>query len=178
MRLAMAESLKSPPQPTNFRVGAVLVDAERDAVLATGYSLELPGNTHAEQCCFEKLAAAHGVAWDRLAGVLPARAVLYTTMEPCWKRVSGNLPCVDRILRIRAHAAALARVYVGIQEPETFVGVNHGRQKLEEAGVEVVAVAGFEDEIRAIATTGHDAHASRSASTFRSPGRSASASEL
>ncbi|RMZ82390.1 hypothetical protein DV737_g2069, partial [Chaetothyriales sp. CBS 132003] len=45
---ALAEARKSPPKPTNFRVGCVIVSAD-GAVLSTGYTLELPGNTHAEQ---------------------------------------------------------------------------------------------------------------------------------
>jgi len=51
MRFALELAEKSPPKPTNYRVGAVVVDAFNN-ILATGYTLELPGNTHAEQCCF------------------------------------------------------------------------------------------------------------------------------
>lgn len=56
MRLAIAEAKKSPPKPSNFRVGALIVDASSGYVLTTSYTLELPGNTHAEQVCLIKHA--------------------------------------------------------------------------------------------------------------------------
>jgi pyrimidine deaminase RibD-like protein len=51
MRLALSEAHESPPKPSNFRIGAVLVDEGSNKVLAMGYTLELPGNTYTEQCC-------------------------------------------------------------------------------------------------------------------------------
>src|SRR4051812_11593611 len=54
MRLALDQAHESPPKPSNFRVGALLVDADTGAILSRGYTLELPGNTHAEQCCLIK----------------------------------------------------------------------------------------------------------------------------
>ncbi|KAK4099814.1 cytidine deaminase-like protein [Parathielavia hyrcaniae] len=153
MRLALEQARQSPPKPTNYRVGAVLVDTATNAVLATGYTLELPGNTHAEQCCLLKLAEQHGgVPEDRLGDVLPPDLALYTTVEPCSQRLSGNLPCVERVLRL----AGLVRVvYVGVLEPETFVAENTGRRRLEEAGIAVVRVEGLEEEILEVATAGH-----------------------
>jgi pyrimidine deaminase RibD-like protein len=46
-------------------------------------------------------------------------------------------------------------VVVGVAEPETFVGVNEGRKRLEDAGIEVVVVKGLEREILEVATAGH-----------------------
>jgi pyrimidine deaminase RibD-like protein len=152
MRLALVQARRSPPRPTNYRVGAVLLDATTNTVLATGYTLECEGNTHAEQCCLIKLAQQHDVSEARLADVLPANTVLYTTMEPCSERLSGNLPCVERILRL---GAGIKTVYVGVQEPEKFVGENTGRRRLEDAGVRVVPVQGMEEEILEVATAGH-----------------------
>jgi pyrimidine deaminase RibD-like protein len=152
MRLALAQAHNSPPKPTNYRVGAVLVDTSTNELLATGYTLELPGNTHAEQCCFMKLAEQHGVPEERLKDVLPSTLALYTTVEPCSKRLSGNLPCVERVLRL---AGCIRSVYVGVMEPETFVAENTGRKSLEEAGIEVVLVEGLEKEILEVATAGH-----------------------
>jgi pyrimidine deaminase RibD-like protein len=152
MRLALAQAHNSPPKPTNYRVGAVLVDTSTNEILATGYTLELPGNTHAEQCCFMKLAEQHGVPEERLRDVLPSTLALYTTVEPCSKRLSGNLPCVERVLRL---AGCIRSVYVGVMEPETFVAENTGRKSLEEAGIEVVLVEGLEKEILEVATAGH-----------------------
>lgn len=149
---ALSLACKSPPRPTNYRVGALLLDASTNQILATGYTLELEGNTHAEQCCLIKLSNRYGVAEESLAEVLPTNTVLYTTVEPCGKRLSGNLPCVERILRL---GNAIKTVYVGVKEPETFVGENVGRSKLEQAGIQVVLVDGIEEEILKVATAGH-----------------------
>ena len=158
MSLALLLAEKSPPKSTNFRVGAVLLNEQDNEILSTGYTLELPGNTHAEQCCLIKYAESHGKTEDEVADLLPLTSVLYTTMEPCGMRLSGNLPCVDRILKTRSGAhGGIKKVYVGVQEPEKFVGQNAGKAKLEAAGVHYIHVAGLEDDILSVATAGHEA---------------------
>lgn len=155
LRHALSLAQKSPPKPSNYRVGAVLVNAATNEVLSTGYTLELPGNTHAEQCCFEKLAQKHSLDdAGKLGDILPDDVALYTTMEPCSFRLSGNLPCVDRILKIGA--AKIRTVYVGVYEPEKFVSDNVGRQKLQDAGIPYVHVPGLEKDILEVATAGHE----------------------
>jgi len=47
-------------------------------------------------------------------------------------------------------------VYIGVKEPEKFVGENKGRRKLEDAGIEVVHIQGLEDDILKVATAGHE----------------------
>jgi len=84
MRYALTLARKSPPKPTNYRVGALLLDANTKSIIATGYTLECEGNTHAEQSCFIKLAAEHKISEESLADVLPGNTVLYTTVEPCF----------------------------------------------------------------------------------------------
>jgi len=156
--LALSLAEKSPPKLTNFRVGAVLLNEATNEILSTGYTLELSGNTHAEQCCLQKFATANSITEDQLAEYLPVDIVLYTTMEPCAKRLSGNLPCVDRILQTRRNGnGGIRTVYVGVQEPETFVGENAGRARLEDAGIRYVHVGGLEREILKVATAGHAA---------------------
>ncbi|MCJ1397845.1 hypothetical protein MMC11_001041 [Xylographa trunciseda] len=156
MRLALSLAKQSPPKPTNFCVGAILVDEAENKILSTGYTLELPGNTHAEQCCLHKFAAEHGKSEEDVADILPKRTAIYTTMEPCWERLSGNLPCIDRILSTRNGAnGGIKTVYHGVSEPETFVGQNNGRARLEAAGIQCVHVSGFEHEILKVATAGH-----------------------
>ena len=152
MKYALSLAKQSPPKPTNYCVGAVLVDVPSNMILATGYTLELPGNTHAEQCCFMKLAAQHQVSEDSLKDVLPRDMALYTTMEPCSKRLSGNLPCAERVLQL---AGSIKTVYVGVMEPEKFVAQNTGRKALENAGIAFKKVDGLEDEILAVARAGH-----------------------
>lgn len=151
LQLALTEARKSPPKPTNFCVGAVLLTSS-PPIVTTGYTLELPGNTHAEQCCFLKLQSP--------PKPLPSDCSLYTTVEPCNKRSVGNKPCVDRILELKDSDGKLAitTVFVGVLEPETFVGINEGRKKLEAAGVKVVKVdcgREMEEEILRVATAGH-----------------------
>lgn len=167
LRLALQAAQNSPPKPTNFRVGALLLSpSSTPPILATGYTLEAPGNTHAEQTCFLKMASSYNIALpensdmsieDLLGPHLPPDTILYTTMEPCNKRSAGNLTCVERILRLKRGdgTQAIGRVVCGVSEPETFVGQNEGRKRLEEAGVEVLHVSGLEGEILEVATKGH-----------------------
>ncbi|KAF7552812.1 hypothetical protein G7046_g7290 [Stylonectria norvegica] len=151
MQRALSLANKSPPKPTNFRVGAILVNLDDNTISAEGYTLELPGNTHAEECCLLKLAEQYGTTEEQLVDAIKSPHALYTTVEPCFKRLSGKLPCVERVLRQKW----IVEVYVGVQEPETFVGQNPGRSMLENAGIKVFHVDGFEKEILEVATAGH-----------------------
>ena len=141
MKFALVQAQKSPPAADKFCVGAILVDADKGEILSTGYSLEYPrnykgdpGTTHAEQCCFIKIADKHNVSEDRIYEVLPSNMVLYTTMEPCNERLSGNMTCTTRILRLEG---VIKTVYVGIKEPGTFIANNDGQKRLEAGGVKV-----------------------------------------
>ncbi|KAF2158039.1 cytidine deaminase-like protein [Myriangium duriaei CBS 260.36] len=156
---------QSPPKPSNFRVGALLVALPSRTVLATGYTLELPGNTHAEQSALTKYARERGVAdtESRLSDAFPpppsdaadTELVIYCSMEPCAKRLSGNKSCAQRIVDTRGQGWGVKKVYYGVKEPETFVGESEGVRLLTEAGVELEYVAGLEDEILRVATAGH-----------------------
>lgn len=165
---------QSPPKPTNFRVGAILLlrlyptgvnTRLKETILSTGYTLELRGNTHAEQCCFAKLASHHGVPEEEVGEILEkkrdeeggeAQIELYVTMEPCGKRLSDNRPCVERIIDTRRGGkCGIDRVYFGVKEPGTFVGQSLGCKKLDEAGVPWKHIGGLEDEILKVATAGH-----------------------
>ena len=154
LRLALNLAKESPPKPTNFRVGALLVCQSLETpILATGYTLELPGNTHAEQCCLSKFMDSKGIhTLEELQEKLPMDTVLYTTMEPCVKRLSGNKPCVDRIVE----AKRIRKVYVGVSEPEKFIEENNGRRMLEIAGIQYEHIPGLEHEILEVATAGHE----------------------
>jgi pyrimidine deaminase RibD-like protein len=166
LRHALSLARLSPPKPTNFRVGAVLVsNAQNHNVLSTGYTLELPGNTHAEQCALTKLAASqtsgnHAEQTSTSDSIEPKfpdeGATIYTTMEPCIFRLSGNAPCVQRILDTRKNGqTGITTVVCGATEPETFVGENKGRKTLEDAGIEVIYVLDLQEEILEVATAGH-----------------------
>ncbi|KAI9184182.1 hypothetical protein H9P43_003235 [Blastocladiella emersonii ATCC 22665] len=187
LRYAIQLAHLSEPSPSAYCVGAVLVAAlpvpasspasaaaarcrqPADApaghvVLATGYSRELPGNTHAEECCFLKLQqlspSPDAAPWSpAVRAILCAPGVtLYTTMEPCTTRLSGREGCT-------AHALALGlrRVVMGIAEPSDIFVKCTGAEMLAEHGVEVVVRAGFEEEcwapnrhIRAVYKQGAD----------------------
>lgn len=163
MKYALEQARRSPPAPTKFCVGAVLVDADKNEILSTGWSLEMPddnpddpGKTHAEQCCFIKMSQKYNLPEKRLGEVLPKNTVLYTTMEPCNKRLSGNKPCVDRILGL---SGSIKAVYIGIKEPENFIDQSVlvvGRKRLQDAGVEVIFVDGMEDRILEVALAQHE----------------------
>ena len=164
--LTLAE--KSPPRPTNFRIGAILLsrrdndpEMSDDRILSTGYTMELAGNTHAEQCCFSNYASVHSVPDDRIAEILPSepgrKLVLYVTMEPCGKRLSGNMPCVQRITRTKEGGReGIHKVYFGVKEPGTFVGQSEGCKMLTEAGIEWEVLPGLEREILMVAAAGHE----------------------
>ncbi|KAH8801513.1 DRAP deaminase [Xylogone sp. PMI_703] len=159
MEYALDQARLSPPAATKFCVGAVLVDADKNEILSTGYSMELPddnpedpGNTHAEQCCFIKISQKYNLPESRLGEVLPRNTVLYTTMEPCNRRLSGNKPCVDRILCLKD---SIRLVCVGIREPSKFIHENIGIARLENAGVRVTLIDGMQDLIMEVAIAGH-----------------------
>lgn len=156
---------QSPPKPTNFRVGCVIVsfspDTPQGQVLSTGYTLELEGNTHAEQCALSKLTDQYAITGSELFTILTpeVNAVLYTSLEPCSLRLSGNKACVNRILETRSAQLAgsgIRKVVFGAKEPGTFVQDSKSCQILTEAGVEWEYLPDFEQEILAVAMEGHD----------------------
>lgn len=57
-------------------------------------------------------------------------------MEPGNKRLSGNRPCVDRIIAL----PSIESVYVGVREPETFIRNNNGIARLRNSGVNIVQI--------------------------------------
>ncbi|KAH0847198.1 hypothetical protein AYO21_02587 [Fonsecaea monophora] len=201
LRHALSLARRSPPKPTNFRVGCVIVafdrkrggagedeekEREKGQVLATGYTLELEGNTHAEQNALAKLAREHGISLsletpsetpsslEYLAELgrevlTPEKNVyLYTTLEPCGKRLSGNIPCVQRIIATRTRTppppgstgdstsgGGIRKVIFGAREPGTFVQDSASLKILDAAGVPWEYVPGLEEEILRVAKEGH-----------------------
>lgn len=143
MELAIKEAEKCEPTTTAFGVGAVLVSG--NTILATGYSRELEGNTHAEQNCFAKLTAAETD--------IPEGSCLYTTMEPCSTRLSGNKPCLDRILE---YGQKITTVFVGVMEPATFVKNNVSLEKLQQNDIDYILIPGYEQQCIAAAEKGHE----------------------
>lgn len=126
-------------------------------VLATGYSRELPGNTHAEA---NALAKARALSSEELCTLFPltptltladalASADVYTTLEPCSVRTSGLGPCADALI-----TANIKRCFIGVGEPDDFVQCE-GAQRLKNAGIDVIWLKGLEAECLAVARRGH-----------------------
>jgi pyrimidine deaminase RibD-like protein len=164
MEHAVEKARLSPPGPDKFCVGAVLANADSGEVLSTGYSLEIArdiegdlGSTHAEQCCFIKVAQKHSLplarAEEHIGKVLPKNTILYTTMEPCNERLSGKRTCCDRIVALKGH---LKTVYVGIREPNTFIKDNDGKPRIEAEGIGFEMVPEAHDLCYETAMAGHD----------------------
>jgi len=164
LREALLEAAKCVPTPTAFSVGCLLVArypsiTDSPVVLATGYSRELPGNTHAEA---NALTKARSLSPEELSAMLPNTAGqkptiddvlmhtdVYTTLEPCSVRTSGLAPCADALV-----AANVPRCFIGVGEPDDFVQCE-GAQKLKAAGCQVIWLKGLEKECLTAARRDH-----------------------
>ena len=148
LQLALEEAKKCSPTSTAYCVGCVIVGPDTQVVLATGYSRELPGNTHAEENALTKLLSHKSPESEKLTGL-----DMYSTMEPCSERLSGNKPCTDRILEA---GKLIRRVILGVREPDEFVRCI-GVEKLQENGIIVVRNKDekFESECLEVARRGH-----------------------
>ncbi|KAG9318680.1 diaminohydroxyphosphoribosylamino-pyrimidine deaminase [Chiua virens] len=154
MQQALNEALSDDcvPVQTAFCVGCVLVariPGMKPVTLATGYSRELPGNTHAEA---NALTKAHNLSNLHLAALLPLVSPtpsitdllrctdVYTTLEPCSVRTSGLPACADALIN-----AGIRRCIIGVGEPDDFVNCE-GAQKLKDAGIDIVWLKGLEKQ--------------------------------
>ncbi|KTW32496.1 uncharacterized protein T551_00586 [Pneumocystis jirovecii RU7] len=137
MKEAIKEANKCTPTKKAFCVGAVIV--KNGKIESRGFSRELPNNTHAEECALMKLPDIK----------IAISAEMYTTMEPCSIRLSGKLPCVNRIIY-----SGIKRVVFGVKEPNTFVKCT-GMSTLRKHGIEVKFIQKMEKECLNIAQQGH-----------------------
>ncbi|KAL9106534.1 MAG: hypothetical protein Q9227_008449 [Pyrenula ochraceoflavens] len=146
---------KAPLSPTNFRVGALIYSPISSNIYTTGYTGELPGNTHAEENCLSKLATQHSVANAADALGAGREFTLYTSLEPCGKRLSGKKSCVERIIETRSHGGGIRKVVFGAREPGTFVKDSKACEMMTEAGIEWEFVRELQGEILKVAREGH-----------------------
>ena len=123
--IGLAAGVRSTTSPNPW-VGAVLLT--RDGATFDG-ATEPPGGRHAE---IAALDAARG------AGAAVDGATLYSTLEPC-SHHGRTPPCTDAIV-----AANLARVVVGIEDPDVLVA-GEGLAKLRAAGIQVDVGVGAND---------------------------------
>ena len=99
-------------------VGAVLVTADG---LSFDGATEPPPGRHAEIVALDA---------PRGAGIDPAGATMYTTLEPC-SHTGRTAPCIDAII-----AAGIGRVVIGVTDPDPHVA-GSGIEALRDAGIEV-----------------------------------------
>ncbi|MFY1670711.1 dCMP deaminase [Plantactinospora sp. WMMB334] len=130
LRAAIEVSRLSPPSPSHYAVGAVVVD-RHGVPLATGYTGETDPSYHAEEAALAKLATREDLD---LVG-----ATLYTSMEPCTARRSRPDPCTGLLL-----AAGLTRVVLALREPLLFADCD-GVATLRQGGVDVVEIGDLGD---------------------------------
>jgi diaminohydroxyphosphoribosylaminopyrimidine deaminase / 5-amino-6-(5-phosphoribosylamino)uracil reductase len=116
MALVLAQRGLGTTAP-NPSVGAVIVDVATGAIIAEGWT-QPGGRPHAE-------TTALALAGSRARG-----ATLYVTLEPC-SHTGRTGPCADAVI-----AAGLARVVIGIEDPDVRVS-GAGIARLRAAGLAV-----------------------------------------
>lgn len=126
---AIELSRRCVPADSAFSVGAILISASGQ-VIAQRYSRQSDPKDHAEEAA---LADAVASAAD-LRG-----ATLYTSLEPCLRRVSRPASCAELILR-----AGVPRVVYAWREPPIFQP-GGGAAWLEEHGVTVIELQDLAD---------------------------------
>ncbi|KAJ1898898.1 hypothetical protein LPJ71_006080 [Coemansia sp. S17] len=131
IELAIQQANLAQPIETAFSVGSLIVHGRQ--IIATGFSRELPGNTHAAQCAITKSKTTS-------LGRFVQGSVLYSTMEPCSSRLSKNVPCSMHIIE-----AGIKEVVIGVKEPMTFSQCK-GVTQLRKAGINVIHLKVLEEE--------------------------------
>ncbi|PVU89381.1 hypothetical protein BB561_005382 [Smittium simulii] len=131
MRMAIEQAQKCISVGGAYNVGAVIVRNHDQKVISMGYSRELPGNTHAEECALQKLMKET----EQVYNVDLSDCSMYTTMEPCSTRLSGKLGCVHRLID-----SGIPILYYSVAEPPNFVKCT-GLQIAKDAGISVIHVS-------------------------------------
>lgn len=119
---AIELSRRCAPTDSAFCVGAILISASGQ-VIAQRYSRQAHPKDHAEEA-----ALAHAAA----SGADLRGATLYTSLEPCLRRVSRPASCAELIVH-----AGVPRVVYAWQEPPIFQP-GGGAAWLEQHGVTVI----------------------------------------
>jgi class 3 adenylate cyclase/pyrimidine deaminase RibD-like protein len=119
MELAIQYARRCQGKPVDPLVGAVAV--LKSEVLGTAHRGEKEAGEHAEYTLLE----------GHLENRSLAKATIYTTLEPCTKRNSPKLACVDRIIQRK-----VSRVVIGMLDPNPLVS-GLGARRLREANITI-----------------------------------------
>jgi len=153
LREAVELARRCPPSDSAFSVGAILVGAD-GTMIASGYSRELDPHDHAEEVALakagllpgsdrpgpgEQAGGAGGTGGGALAG-----ATMYSSLEPCCRRLSRAKSCSELIA-----GAGIGRVVLAWREPPVFVP-GGGADWLRAHGVTVEEMPGLADAARAV----------------------------
>ncbi|MFI3289911.1 MAG: dihydrofolate reductase family protein [Rikenellaceae bacterium] len=130
MKRVIEISRLSPPKQSCYRVGALIETLKGE--IFEGYTLETAPTHHAEQAAMHKAI---------LAGADLIGATIYASMEPCSSRSSEPKSCSELILDHK-----MKRVLFALYEPSHFVEC-HGAENLRRAGVDVIHMAEFADDV-------------------------------
>ncbi len=130
MRRVIEVSRRSPERDSCYRVGAIIKTLKGE--IFEGYTLETSPTDHAEQAALHKALEA---------GADVAGATIYSSMEPCSTRKSAPESCSQLIIRYR-----LSRALFALYEPSHFVEC-HGAENLRRAGVEVIYMPQFGEDV-------------------------------
>lgn len=122
------------PSEHAYSVGAVIADRERN-IISTGYSRETSETVHAEEVAINKAISS---------GIILEGSTIYSSLEPCGLRLSGNECCVDKIIRVK-----IQRVVFSFKEPSLFVNPS-GMTKLMENGIKVDIIDVMNSQIKMV----------------------------
>ena len=122
LQAAIEMSRRCPATDSAFCVGAILV-SEPGQVIAQRYSRQSDPQDHAEEAALADEAAS---------GADLRGATLYSSLEPCLRRVSRPASCAQLILR-----SGVRRVVYAWREPPIFQP-GGGAAWLEENGITVI----------------------------------------
>ena len=134
LKLAIELSRNCAKTDKSFAVGAVVLDWSGQLV-STGFSLELGPGWHAEEAALHKAAQQGADLQD---------GTIYSSLEPCSTRLSGNRCCADLIAE-----AGIRRVVFALKEPPIFVN-GAGMAVLLQRGVNVTQLQELGPEVEEI----------------------------
>jgi pyrimidine deaminase RibD-like protein len=107
-------------------------------MIASGYSRQSDPHEHAEEAALRQATGAG------LSSATLGSATLYSSLEPCLRRVSRPVPCAGLIL-----ASGIRRVVIAWREPPVFQP-GGGAEWLADRGVEVVELSELAASARAV----------------------------